>query len=66
MFVIVKTDNRERGDDTIVSVLGVFETEAEALAINDELRANLPYEEYPIDYGVWPVEYGMVTPKEAE
>ena len=61
MFVIVKTDNRQRGDDTILAVYGPYQTEDEALEINAELRAYLPeqyasHDDYPIDHGVWPVE----------
>lgn len=61
MFVIVRTDNRQRGDDAITGVFGPFKSEAEALEINAELRADLPahyssHEDNPIDYGVWEIQ----------
>lgn len=60
MFVIIRTDNRERGDDTITAVFGPYATEAEALDINAQLRADLPAEhpthgDNPVDFGVWRV-----------
>ena len=61
MFVIIRTDNRERGDDTITAVFGPYTGEAEALDINAQLRAFLPaqyasHEDNPVDYGVWEVQ----------
>lgn len=61
MFVIIRTDNRQRGDDTITAVFGPYKSETEALEINAELRADLPahypsHEDNPIDHGVWEIQ----------
>lgn len=60
MFVIIQTDNRDRGEDAIRGVWGCYETEEEALEVNAELRAYLPeeyatHDDYPVDYSVYEV-----------
>ena len=57
VYVIVETDNRYSGGDAVMSVLGPFDTEEDALDVNAMLRAHLPaeyktHEENPIDYTV--------------
>ena len=57
MYVIVETDNRYRGGEAVMSVLGPFDTEEAALDVNAMLRAHLPagyetHEDNPIDYTV--------------
>lgn len=57
MFVIVETSNKWRGCDAVYSVYGPYATEAEALAVNADLRAHLPawvksHEDYDVDYTV--------------
>ena len=57
MYVIVKTDNENRGDDCILAVYGLYMRYADALDVCMELRAELPdgvsqHEDNPIDYGV--------------
>ena len=60
MFVIVETDNRNRGDEAVMAVIGTYATEAEAMMVNAELRAELPaqyasHEDNPVDYSVFEV-----------
>lgn len=60
MFVIVKTHGHYRGEDAVSAVYGPYASEAEALDVNAELRAELPaqyasHDDYPVDYGVFEV-----------
>jgi hypothetical protein len=61
MWVIIKTDNRQRGDDSVQAVLGPYESHDGALNDCQQLRAYLPpecstHEDNPIDFGVWEIQ----------
>jgi hypothetical protein len=60
VYVIIETDNEQRGGDALVRVFGPFPTEEVALDVNADLRAELPdpyetHEDYPADFTVMPV-----------
>lgn len=72
VFVIVETDNRWRGHEVIVGVMGPYETEERALEVNAELRAVLPsqyesHDENPTDYTVFRLSpFWVVSDRAAE
>lgn len=61
MYVIVETDNRQRGADAVMFIYGPWLKEERALEVVHELRAELPpeydsHDEYPVDYEVRSVQ----------